>query len=133
MNAGNSIPGATQLGTDQVNVAVQVFQMLAEPTRVRVLWALIGRELSVNELSAQLGKPAPSVSQHLAKLRLARLVLTRRDGTSVFYRVSNEHVEQLVADAIFNAEHASSDTPAHHRLEPGRQLVRAGALGQGGT
>jgi len=133
MNADNSGLGAARLGADQVNLAVQVFQMLADPTRVQLLWTLIGCELSVNELSAQLGKPAPSVSQHLAKLRLARLVLTRREGTTVFYRVSNEHVEQLVADAIFNAEHASSDTPAHHRPERGTQPIRTGARRQGGA
>lgn len=91
--------------------------MLADPTRVRLLWCLIGRELAVNELAAQLGKPGPSVSQHLAKLRMARLVHTRREGTSVFYRVASDHVEQLVTDAVFNAEHASSEVPAHHRGE----------------
>ena len=48
--------------------------MLADPTRVQVLWALVDRELSVNELAEFVGKPAPSVSQHLAKLRMARLV-----------------------------------------------------------
>ena len=89
--------------------------MLADPTRVRLLWALIGQELPVNELATQVGKPAPAVSQHLAKLRMARLVQTRRVGTSVYYRVANDHIEQLVTDAVHNAEHASSDAPIHHR------------------
>ncbi|CKO94180.1 ArsR family transcriptional regulator [Mycobacterium tuberculosis] len=59
--------------------------MLADATRVQVLWSLADREMSVNELAEQVGKPAPSVSQHLAKLRMARLVRTRRDGTTIFY------------------------------------------------
>jgi len=126
MNADSSDRPPDQLDDDQVNLAVEVFRMLADPTRVRLLWSLIGCELSVNELAAQLGKPGPSVSQHLAKLRMARLVVTRRKGTSVFYRVSNEHVEQLVADAIFNAEHASSDAPAHHGREPGIRVLHEG-------
>lgn len=50
--------------------------MLADATRVQVLWSLADREMSVNELAEQVGKPAPSVSQHLAKLRMARLVRT---------------------------------------------------------
>lgn len=58
--------------------------MLADATRVQVLWSLADREMSVNELAEQVGKPAPSVSQHLAKLRMARLVRTRRDGTTIF-------------------------------------------------
>ena len=101
----------------QVDVTVDVFRMLAEPTRVRILWALTGRELAVNDLAAQVDKPASSVSQHLAKLRLARLVATRRAGTSVIYRVANEHIEQLVTDAVHNAEHASSDLPRHHHAD----------------
>ena len=96
-------------------LAAEVFHMLADPTRVRLLWALIGRERPVNELAAQLGKPGPAVSQHLAKLRLARLVQTRKVGTNVYYRIANDHIEQLVTDAVQNAEHASSDTPVHHR------------------
>ena len=48
--------------------------MLADATRVQVLWSLADREMSVNELAKHVGKPAPSVSQHLAKLRMARLV-----------------------------------------------------------
>ncbi|NQE72437.1 Transcriptional repressor SmtB [Nocardia gamkensis] len=89
--------------------------MLADPTRVQVLWALVDRELSVNDLAARVGKPAPSVSQHLAKLRMARLVSTRRSGTTIFYRLENEHVRQLVMDAVYNAEHAGPGVPAHHR------------------
>ncbi|PQM49211.1 HTH-type transcriptional regulator KmtR [Mycobacterium talmoniae] len=75
--------------------------MLADATRVQVLWALTDRELSVNELAEHVGKPAPSVSQHLAKLRMARLVRTRREGTTIFYSLENEHVRQLVTDAVF--------------------------------
>ena len=88
--------------------------MLSDTTRVRLLWALIDQELAVNELADRLGKPAPSVSQHLAKLRMARLVRTRREGTQVFYRLENEHVAQLVRDAVHNAEHAGPELPRHH-------------------
>ncbi|GAB3301755.1 metalloregulator ArsR/SmtB family transcription factor [Geodermatophilus aquaeductus] len=88
--------------------------MLADGTRIRLLWALIGRELPVNELAAEVGKPPTAVSQHLAKLRMTRLVQTRRAGTQVFYRLENDHVAQLVTDAVHNAEHSGSEPPAHH-------------------
>jgi len=55
------------------------------------------------------------VSQHLAKLRMARLVRTRREGTTIFYSLDNDHVGQLVTDAVFNAEHAGPGVPGHHR------------------
>ncbi|RZT15922.1 ArsR family transcriptional regulator [Mycobacterium sp. BK558] len=104
-----------RLPEDQVNLVVEVFRMLADATRVQVVWALVGREMSVNDLAAHIGKPASSVSQHLAKLRMARLVRTRRDGTTIFYSLDNDHVGQLVTDAVFNAEHAGPDVPGHHR------------------
>jgi ArsR family transcriptional regulator, zinc-responsive transcriptional repressor len=113
------------IGGDQVGLVVEVFRMLADPTRVRLLWTLIDGELSVNELADQVDKPAPSVSQHLAKLRMARLVGTRREGTTIFYRLENEHVRQLVVDAVFNAEHAGPGVPSHHRGDPAVRRLTA--------
>lgn len=105
----------TRIGEEQVALVVEVFRMMADATRIQVLWALVDGELSVNELAEHIGKPAPSVSQHLAKLRMARLVSTRRSGTTIYYAIDNDHVRQLVTDAVFNAEHAGPGVPAHHR------------------
>ena len=104
-----------RLPDDQVDLVVEVFRMLADATRVQVLWALVSREMSVNDLATHVGKPAPSVSQHLAKLRMARLVRTRREGTTIYYSLENDHIGQLVTDAVFNAEHAGPGVPGHHR------------------
>jgi DNA-binding transcriptional ArsR family regulator len=115
-----------RLPVDQVDLVVEVFRMLADATRVQVLWALVGREMSVNDLAEHVGKPAPSVSQHLAKLRMARLVRTRRDGTTIFYTLENDHVGQLVTDAVFNAEHAGPGIPGHHRDNGDLRNLHAG-------
>jgi DNA-binding transcriptional ArsR family regulator len=115
------------LSTDSeyVELAVEVFSMLADATRIRIILALRDQELSVNHLADIVDKSAPAVSQHLAKLRLARIVLTRQEGTKVFYRLANEHARQLVADAIFQAQHTLSNDPAHHRGDhPGPESVR---------
>ncbi|MEO5832487.1 MAG: metalloregulator ArsR/SmtB family transcription factor [Nakamurella sp.] len=113
------------LPEDQVALVVEVFRMLADGTRVQILWALVGHEYSVNELAAAVGKPAPSVSQHLAKLRMARLVRTRRDGNQVFYQLENDHIRQLVVDGVHNAEHAGSGVPRHHETHVTPLAVRA--------
>lgn len=105
--------------------------MLSDATRVRLLWALVDRELSVTELAEIVGKPAATVSQHLAKLRMARLVSTRRDGTTIFYSVQNSHVAQLVTDAVFNAEHAGPGVPAHHRGESELARLHHAAVSEG--
>lgn len=113
MNAGSKESGALPL--EQAELAAEVFRMLSDTTRVRLLWEMLDAERSVNELAELVGKPSPSVSQHLAKLRMARLVRTRRDGTQVIYRIENEHVARLVRDAVYNAEHAGPDVPRHHQ------------------
>ena len=116
MNADNS---HCSLGVDSqyVELAVEVFAMLADATRVRIILALREGEMAVGALAEVVGKSPAAVSQHLAKMRLARMVSTRQDGTKVMYRLENEHARQLVADAIYQAEHALGGTPAHHRAE----------------
>lgn len=108
-----------QPAPEHVELAVEVFRMLADATRVQILWALLDGELPVNDLAAAVGKPPAGVSQHLAKLRLGRLVGTRRQGTQVFYRLENSHVRQLVEDGIYHADHAGQDIPEHHKSPPG--------------
>lgn len=118
--------GRRDLPADEhVELAVETFRMLADATRVKMLWALLDGELAVNELALAVGKTPGGVSQHLAKLRLARLVSTRRQGTQVFYRLDNAHVLQLVEDAVYNAEHAGSDVPQHHRADAAIRVLSA--------
>lgn len=96
---------------DQVDLVVEVFRMLADATRVKLLWLLAQGESSVNDLAAAAGKAQYSVSQHLAKLRMARLVQTRRQANQIFYRIESDHVRQLVRDAVHHAEHAGTGVP----------------------
>lgn len=100
-----------------VELAAEVFAMLADATRVRIILALRAGELPVGRLAEMVHKSPAAVSQHLAKMRLGRLVTTRQDGTRVFYRLENEHARQLVTDAIFQAEHSLGGTPRHHHPE----------------
>ena len=88
-------------------IAAETFRMLADATRVRILWALFHDELSVNALAEHVGAVPTAVSQHLAKLRLAGLVSRRREGTFVYYSASDAHVKALVAQALYYAEHVS--------------------------
>lgn len=98
-----------------VELAVEVFGMLADATRVRLILALRGGEQAVNDLASAVGKSPTAVSQHLAKLRLTRIVTTRHEGTRVFYRLVDEHAVNLVEEALKQAEHALGN-PAHHRV-----------------
>ena len=65
---------------------------LADPKRLCVLESLSSGELSVSELAGRVACQVPNMSQHLAVLRAAGLVATRREGSTVFYRLSDPRV-----------------------------------------
>jgi len=98
---------------EQVEVAVESFRMLADPTRLRMLWLLCGGEYDVTTLAAAVGIARPAVSQHLAKLRLAGLVSTHRDGRRALYRARGGHVRRMLTEALGVAQHQVSGAPEH--------------------
>lgn len=108
---------------EQANLAAETFRMLADPTRIKLLWALLQGESSVTCLAELAGVSATSVSQHLAKMRLAGLVRGRREGTFIYYSAASTHVQSLLAQALFHADHADRDlgpeAEHEHRLPGG--------------
>jgi ArsR family transcriptional regulator len=77
-------------------VKANLFRVLGHPARVRILELLRGGERSVGSLQAELGLDSGGTSQHLSALRRIGLVESRREGTSVYYRVDDEHVFELL-------------------------------------
>ena len=69
-----------------------VGRALADPKRLCVLESLAIGELSVSDLSTRVGCQVPNMSQHLAVLRRAGLVTSRRDGTTILYRLADPRV-----------------------------------------
>lgn len=101
------------LTSDQVNAAVTSFALLADPTRVRMLWALRDAELDVATLAAIAACRPTVASQHLSKLRFAGLVEGQRHGQRVIYRLRGAHVRTLLTEALFHADHQISGAPIH--------------------
>jgi DNA-binding transcriptional ArsR family regulator len=77
-------------------VKAEFFRVLGHPVRVRVLELLREREHSVGELQAALGIDSSATSQHLGALRKQGLLESRREGTSVYYRVKDPRTFQLL-------------------------------------
>ena len=73
------------MNTSTLQSIRQLFQACADDTRLRILAALQDKELSVNRLCELLGVSQPAVSRHLARLRLSRMVVDRREGNLVYY------------------------------------------------
>jgi DNA-binding transcriptional ArsR family regulator len=69
-----------------------VGRALADPKRLCVLESLAVGELSVGDLSLRVGCQVPNMSQHLAVLRSAGLVSTRREGSTIYYRLADPRV-----------------------------------------
>lgn len=107
------VPNFSMPNEEQANLAAETFRMLADATRVNILWALLQGESSVACLAELVGATPTAVSQHLAKLRLARLVKTRREGTFVYYSAADVHVRRLLDEALFHADHTDQDLPDH--------------------
>jgi DNA-binding transcriptional ArsR family regulator len=99
---------------DELDRATATLKMLADRTRLHIVWALLHGEHSVNDLAEHVDVAPAAVSQHLAKLRLARLVRVRRDGTRQMYTVDNDHILRLVTEALFQEGHTTSTGAKHH-------------------
>lgn len=116
MGKPSTTPTERQPTEAEIDRAASVLHLLADRTRLRIISLLrADTELAVGEIAARLDRPLPAVSQHLAKLKSGNLVIARRDGTSIRYRVVGEHVSLLVENLLQHAEHELFADPPHHR------------------
>ncbi len=89
---------------DQFEAAARMFQLLADPTRARLLFALAQAELCVCDLAAIVGRSRPAVSHQLRVLRDLKLVRYRRQGKMAYYSLDDEHVRHLILDGLSHAK-----------------------------
>lgn len=78
----------------------QTFKALGDASRLKILWALEHQEMCVCDLAALLGISESAVSHQLRLLRTLRLVKNRRAGTILYYRLTDNHVSELVKIAL---------------------------------
>jgi len=100
-------------GDEQFALAAELLSLLGDRTRLALLHALTGGEADVSTLTEACGAARPAVSQHLARLRLAGLVDTRKEGRRVVYSLRDGHLRRVVDEALSLADHRLSNRPAH--------------------
>lgn len=120
-----------ELDADAAAVIAEVMHALSTPSRVRLLYALRARELSVGELAYAAALTPAAASQQLRVLRHLRLVVSRRDGQSTRYRLHDDHVAALLEEIANHFEHTTrgweSPSPATSRDDRERRpLARRG-------
>lgn len=97
-----------------------LFALLGDPTRVRLLYALLDRgEQRVGVLADGIGVSESAVSHALRLLRTSKVVATRRDGRTILYRLDDPHVQQLLRVTREHlAEELGGGAPSHAAAAP---------------
>jgi DNA-binding transcriptional ArsR family regulator len=98
---------------DLLAAVVEAFGALADPTRARILYALIRRPLCVRDLAHVVGVSESAVSHQLRLLRDRRLVKPQRAGNVISYSVDDHHVAALFREAEYHADHLRRGIPDH--------------------
>lgn len=92
---GEHIPKKQMLGE-----LSDLYKMLSDHTRIQILWALEYDDLCVCDLAALLNMTTSAVSHQLRVLRLAKLVVSRRDGKNIYYSLSDDHVKDVLLHGL---------------------------------
>lgn len=122
MTHGSSLRTPEDLDVAFASVVADTMQALATPSRVRILGRLHGGPCSVNELADAVGMEPSAVSHQLRLLRHLGLVVGRRYGRRVVYDLYDDHVGELLEQAISHVEHVRAGLA---RTTPARQLAEA--------
>lgn len=93
------------IGEEEAKSLAEIFKTLADPTRVKLLFALLTRELCVCDLAAVIGASESAVSHQLRILRTHKLVKNRREGKILYYSLDDDHVSTLFQQGLDHAGH----------------------------
>src|SRR3954447_13141609 len=101
-------PADRPLGRDEAEHLAEAMRAFGSASRLRLLWALLERERTVEQLVATVAMEQSAVSHQLRLLRQQRLVAVRRDGRHAFYRLHDHHLPDLLAALRHHHEHADA-------------------------
>ena len=119
MSHGEIQPQPDQLDPAFAKVVADTMQALSTPSRVRILGRLHAGPCSVNELAEAIDMESSAVSHQLRLLRHLRLVVGDRDGRRIVYDLYDDHVGELLTQAISHAEHLRAGLARDVRTETG--------------
>jgi ArsR family transcriptional regulator, nickel/cobalt-responsive transcriptional repressor len=111
------------LDLDAAQSVAGILQALATPSRLRILARLQDGPHSVGELTEAIGMEQSAVSHQLRHLRSLGFVIAERQGRHMFYRLFDDHVAELIDQALSHAEHLRMSSPSR----PERTVSNAGA------
>ncbi len=90
-----------ELLTEEQGVELaEIFRLMGDPTRLRIILLCVKEPICVRDIAAQLGVEQSLVSHHLRLLKAGRVLRSRRQGKQMFYSVADEHISCVVADMV---------------------------------
>ena len=89
-----------RLSEDQVYELAEMFRLMSDPSRLRIILSCLAEQVSVGDMAQQLRLSPSLVSHHLRLLRAARLLQAERQGRQVFYQITDEHVLRMLGDMV---------------------------------
>ena len=95
--------------SDMLEETSNIFKMLAEPSRLKIVLALLEGEMCVYHIVNAVGGKQSAVSHQLRILKDGRVIKARRDGQNVVYSIADEHIAQMVAIGIEHARCAAEN------------------------
>ncbi|WP_345433429.1 metalloregulator ArsR/SmtB family transcription factor [Actinoallomurus vinaceus] len=116
-----AVVAASMPAENDVAELADVFGLLADPGRLRVLVALLEGEMCVCDLAAVSGASESAVSHHLRLLRAHRVVHVRRKGRMAYYRLADAHVRMLLDVALTHIGHAPAAAHPEHDPSSGER------------
>lgn len=94
-----------QIDSSDAEGAAQLFKMIADPTRLKILQLLSITELCVCDISHLLNMTQSAISHQLRTLKQAHLVKNRREGKVVYYALDDDHVQNIISEGIRHYQH----------------------------
>ena len=104
---------ATQLSDDQLVELAEMFRLMGDPSRLKIITACLSAPMCVSDIAAKHGPSQPLVSHHMRLLCAARVLRSERRGKQIFYEAADEHVKRVISDmAAHVCEHPNADLEA---------------------
>jgi DNA-binding transcriptional ArsR family regulator len=104
---------ATAPTDELIAVLAETFHVLGDPTRLKILYLLMKRPCCVRDLAILVGVSESAISHQLRLLKDRHLVKSRREGTTIYYSLSDHHLAPLFQEAEYHADHVYHNLPDH--------------------
>ena len=104
---------ATVASDELITLIAETFHVLGDPTRLKILYLLVKHSCCVRDLAILTGVSESAISHHMRILKDRRIVTQQREGTTIYYSLSDHHLAPLFQEAEYHADHVYRELPDH--------------------